>query len=230
MRELIIPESGPKRILLSAAEHLFATKGFEAVSVRDVTQAVKTNVAAVNYHFGSREQMLSLVILRYAIPVNEERLARLASAERKFAGKSLPVEEIIEAFVRPIIGQSRKTELPEGLFYQLLGRIFAANGDGLSQQFEENFSQVSDRFMRALGKALPTLAPEELGSRYHLINGGLIHLLTHQELLGKREGSPPTMEASLGRLIRFNAAGLREGVAAEADAPVQKEPQETFNF
>ncbi|MEO8616967.1 MAG: helix-turn-helix domain-containing protein, partial [Luteolibacter sp.] len=66
MRELTIPESGPKRTLLNAAEQLFATKGFESVSVRDVTQSVKMNVAAVNYHFGSREQMLSLVILRYA--------------------------------------------------------------------------------------------------------------------------------------------------------------------
>ncbi|MEO8615832.1 MAG: hypothetical protein ABI600_11885, partial [Luteolibacter sp.] len=154
--------------------------------------------------------------------------ARLESAERKYAGKVLPTEEIIDAFVRPIVGQARKTELPEGLFYQLLGRIFAANGDGLSETFEENFRQISDRFMRALGKALPSAAPDDLAARFHFMSGGLIHLLTHQELLGKRAGSLATMEASLGRFIRFAAAGLRDGL--DADAPVKKGPQATFDF
>ena len=228
MRELTIPESGPKRVLLNAAEQLFAKKGFEAVSVRDVTRSVKMNVAAVNYHFGSREGMLTLVIMRYSVPLNEERMARLESAERKCAGKPLPLEEIIDAFVRPIISQNRKTELSEGLFYQLLGRICAANGDGLSDAFEENFRQVSDRFMRALAKAIPAVPLDELASKFHFINGGLIHLLTHQELLGKRAGAPTAMEASLGRLIRFAAAGLRESLGA--DAPVKKGPQATFDF
>lgn len=228
MRELTIPESGPKRVLLNAAEQLFAEKGFEAVSVRDVTQFVKMNVAAVNYHFGSREGMLTLAIMHYTLPLNEERIARLESAERKSPGKPLALEEIIDAFVRPIITQNRKTELPEALFYQLLGRIFAANGDGLSQAYEENFRQLSDRFMRALGKTLPTVPLDELASRFHFMSGGLIHLLTHRELLGKRSGSPTTMEANLGRFIRFAAAGLREGLAA--DASVKKGPQATFDF
>jgi AcrR family transcriptional regulator len=45
MREVIISETGPKRKLLEAAENLFAEKGFEAVSVRDITQLAGTNVA-----------------------------------------------------------------------------------------------------------------------------------------------------------------------------------------
>lgn len=228
MRELTIPESGPKRKLLDAAEQLFAEKGFEAVSVRDITNLVKMNVAAVNYHFGSRESLLTLVILRYAAPVNEERLARLESAERKWAGKGLPVEEIIDAFVRPVLGQVRKTELPERLFYKLLGRIFAENGDGLSPVIEEQFRHSSDRFARAFAKSLSSVAAEDLMARIHFVTGGVIHLLTHQELLANGTGGPPAMEATLGRLIRFAAAGLREGT--EAEAPVKKGPQAMFDF
>ncbi len=228
MRELILPESGPKLKLLDAAEQLFAEKGFEAVSVRDVTQFTKMNVAAVNYHFGSREGMQTLVILRYSNPVNEERLARLESAERKWAGKGLPVEEIIDAFVRPLLGQARKTELSERLFYKLLGRIFAENGDGLTPAIEENFRRVSDRFARAFGKALPGVAADELVARIHFMTGGVIHLLTHQEMLNSGAATPPSMEATLGRLIRFAAAGLREGT--ETEAPVKKGPQAMFDF
>lgn len=228
MREVTIPESGPKRKLLDAAEQLFAEKGFEAVSVRDITQLVKMNVAAVNYHFGSREGLLTLVILRYATPVNEERLARLESAERKWAGKGLPVEEIIDAFVRPLLGQVRKTGLSERLFYKLLGRIFAESGDGLSPVIEEQFHHSSDRFARAFGKALPSVASEELVARIHFMTGGVIHMLTHQDLLGNGSGSVPTMDATLGRLIRFATAGLREGT--ETEALVKKGPQAMFDF
>jgi AcrR family transcriptional regulator len=228
MRELTLPDSGPKRKLLDAAEQLFAEKGFEAVSVRDVTQFVKMNVAAVNYHFGSREGMMTLVIMRYANPVNEERLARLDSTEKKWAGKGLPLEEIIDAFVRPLLGHSRKSELSEQLYYKLLGRIFAENGDGLTALIEEQFRQTSERFMRSFSKALPSIAGDELAARIHFMTGGLVHLLTHQEMLAKATAGPPTMEAALARFVRFAAAGLREGT--EIESPEKKGPQAMFDF
>jgi AcrR family transcriptional regulator len=228
MREVIIPETGPKRKLVEAAEKLFAEKGFEAVSVRDITQLAKTNVAAVNYHFGSREGLLNLVILRYATPVNEERLARLDSAERKWLGKGLPIEEIIDAFVRPLLGQVRKSSLPERSFYQLLGRIFAESGDGLVGDIEERFRHANDRFLRAFGKALPSLAEDELLARNHFMGGSVIHLLTHHHFLVNSSSGMPTLEASLIRLIRFAASGMREGI--EIEAPSENGPQAVFDF
>ena len=70
-------ESGAKQKLRIAAEQLFAEKGFEAVSVRDITQRSKSNVAAVNYHFGSRDGLVASVLERCVAPVNAERIARL---------------------------------------------------------------------------------------------------------------------------------------------------------
>ena len=231
MREMTIPESGSKRKLLDAAEQLFAEKGFEAVSVRDITQLAKTNVASVNYHFGSRDGLLALVMTRYMNPVTEERLARLETLEKKWSGKSVPLEEIIDALVRPLVGQVRKSDLTERLFYKLTGRIFAEQGTGLPPQIEEQFRQISERFTRAFAKALPTVSPEELAWRIHFVIGGMIHMLTHQEILQRLSGGAsgaPTMEATLGRFIRFAAAGLREGLATEE--PVKKGPQATFDF
>lgn len=228
MREMIIPEVGPKRKLVEAAEKLFAEKGFEAVSVRDITQLAGTNVAAVNYHFGSREGLLNLVILKHAKPVNEERLARLDVAERRWPGKLVPIEELMDALVRPLLGQVRKSGLPERLFYQLMGRIFAEYGDGLAEEIEQQLRQTNDRFLRALGRVLPALAEEELLARIHFIDGGLIHLMTHQHLTASPTHGTPTMEASLLRLIRFAAAGLREGL--ETEVVVEEGPQAFFDF
>lgn len=228
MREVMIPEVGPKRNLAAAAEKLFAEKGFEAVSVRDITQLAKTNVAAVNYHFGSRDGLMNMVISRYANPLNEERLARLDVAERKWAGKLVPIEELMDALLRPLLGQVRKSGLSERSFYQLMGRIFAENGDGLAAGIEQQLRQTNERFLRAFGRVLPALAEEELSARIHFIHGSLIHLLTHQHLMTSPAPGSPTMEASLSRLIRFAAAGLREGL--ETEVAVEEGPQAFFDF
>ncbi len=231
MRAVTVPESGSKRKLFDAAEELFAAKGFEAVSVRDITQLAKTNVAAVNYHFGSRESLLNLVMARYMSPVNEERLARLDAAERKGPGKAAALEEIIEALARPLVSQVRKSELSERMFYKLLGRIFAQQGDGLPPEIEDQLRHVFERFIRAFSKALPSVAADELIWRVHLMAGGMIHLLTHQDVLQRlSQGASglPSMEATLGRFIRFAAAGLREGI--EVEISVKKSPQVMFDF
>ena len=231
MREMTIPESGSKRKLLDAAEQLFADKGFEAVSVRDITHLAGSNVAAVNYHFGSRDALLGMVMMRYMVPINDERLARLDSVERKWSGKAAPLEEIIDAFVRPLATQVRKSDLSERLFYKLTGRIFAEQGDGMPAQIAEQLRRIIERFTRAFAKALPTIAPEELAWRIHFLAGGMIHLLTHQDIIDRLSGGAsgaPTMEATLGRFIRFAAAGLREGTPT--DEPAKKGPQATFDF
>lgn len=231
MRDMTIPEAGAKRKLLDAAEQLFSEKGFEAVSVRDITQLAKTNVAAINYHFGSREGLLTLLMLRYMTPVTEERLARLDALERKWTGKAVPLEELIDAFVRPLISQVRKSELSERMFYKLMGRIFTQQGDGLPSEIEEQIRQIVTRFSRAFAKALPTLPQDDLLWRIHFVAGGMIHMLTHEETLFRVSGGAsgqPTMEATLARFIRFSAAGMREGL--EVAGPVEKGPQAVFDF
>jgi AcrR family transcriptional regulator len=231
MREITFPESGSKRKLLDAAEQLFAEKGFEAVSVRDITQLAKANVAAVNYHFGSRESLLTMVMTRYMTPVNEERIARLDALERKWSGKSVPLEEIMDALVRPLVVQVRKSELTERLFYKLMGRTFAQQGDGLPPQIEEQLRSVVQRFTRAFAKALPAVNADDLTWRIHFMVGGMIHMLTHQDILHRLTNGAsgtPSMEAVVSRFIRFSAAGMREGLEAEVPAP--KGPQVMFDF
>lgn len=232
MREITFPQSKSKLRLLDAAEQLFAEKGFESVSVRDVTQAAKANVAAVNYHFGSRDGMIALVVARYVTPINQERLARLDALEKKWGAKAVPLEEIIDAFVRPVVGIVRKSELSERLFCKLVGRIFALQGEGLPVAVEEQMKVLITRFMRALGKALPTLSQEELVWRMHFVVGSMIHMLMNQEMLHRLSNGvsgAPSMEATLGRFIRFAVAGVREGVEV-TEPVVKKGPQAMFEF
>jgi len=225
MREINLGQSEAKLRLLGAAEQLLAEHGFETVSVRDITQVAKANVAAINYHFGTRDGLLALVVTRYLGPLNDERLVRLDALERKWSGKAVPLEEIVDALVRPLVGIVRKTELAEPWGCRLLGHILALPGASLPAVLERQAQAVAERFLRALGKSLSMVTADELVWRLHLVVGALLHLLRQQPA---GVVAVPSLEASLGRLIRFAVAGLRDGVVA--DAPAKKGPQATFDF
>jgi AcrR family transcriptional regulator len=228
MNQTIVPNSGPKLRLVEAAEKLFAEKGFEAVSVRDITKEAGANVAAVNYHFGSRDGLVVAVISRYLMPVNQERLARLDRVERSGG----TVEEVLAAFVRPMVEQVGKSELSEKLYGQLLGRVFSEQDVALPGELEAQTKTVVERFTKALAKLLSGFSTEELVWRLHFIVGGLIHLLTHTGFLYRVAGhvsGTPTMEETIARFLRFASAGLDDGAdPAAADKP--KTPQALFNF
>lgn len=231
MREIKLPYSEAKQRLFDAAELLFAERGFDAVSVRDITHLANANVAAINYHFGTRDGLIALVVTRYLTPVNDERLARLENLDRRGSGKAVPVEEALDALVRPLLGAVRTSKLSEELLCRLLGRIFAMRGEDLPLGIENQARHVNDRFTRVLGKSLTALSPEELAWRSHMMVGAMIHMLMHQDMLQRlthgASGSL-TMEASLSHFIRFAAAGLRDGV--DLEPAVKKEPQALFDF
>lgn len=221
MKRTIVPKDGPKLRLVEAAEKLFAENGFDVVSVRDITQAAGGNVAAVNYHFGSRDGLVAVVMTRYLTPVNEERLARLEAAELKWSGNAVPLEEVVDAFVRPLITQVEKSELSEQLFYRLVGRIFGSHGDGIPAEIEAQISVLIERFTRALGKVLPAVAEEDLVWRLHFVIGAMIYMLTHGEALrrlAQGAAGKPDMAATLERFQRFAVAGLRDGVVSSPAA------------
>jgi AcrR family transcriptional regulator len=231
MREEKIAGSKSKQRLLEAAEKLFALRGFDAVSVRDITLQAKANVSAVNYHFGDRESLAELVITRHVEPVLEERLARLENVEKKWSGKQLPLEEVLDALARPLTSVNRKSALGGRAYHELLGRVFSLRPEQYPEALAQKLQLVTGRFLRALGKCLPTVPTEELVWRMHFVTGALIQMLLFEELPHKpsaADASSSGMEATIGRFIRFAAAGLREGVEAE---PVpSKGPQATFDF
>lgn len=221
-----------KQRLIEAAEELFADEGFDRVSVRDITTKAGANVAAVNYHFGSREGLIAVVLTRYINPVNEERLARLEALERRAAGKPVAVEEILDAFIRPFATQVRRSELSEKIFFKLMGRMFG-HGCVMPPVVEQLFGNMLNRFHKAFSKSLPGLAADDTWWRMHLMSGAMIHTMAHGEKLLRLSGGDsgsPNMEQTLSRFIRFSAAGMRHGSEVAQDETKPQGPQVEFPF
>ncbi len=192
--------SDTKEKLLDTAEELFSSQGFAATSLRQIIAAARTNLAAIHYHFGSKEELLDAIVMRKADPVNQERLRLLDEAE---AGGAPVVEEVLEAFLLPIAAAARKSPG----FVKLMGRIQA---EGLLLPvIQRNFQPVLTRFLGALRKALPNLEDEEFSSRVHFMIGATAHTMCGSPDFANLLPDSGEIQQRLERLVRFLSGGFR---------------------
>src|SRR5437868_9978051 len=96
-----------KTRILDVAEGLFMEHGCEATSLRQLTAAAGVNLAAVNYHFGSKEELFQAVLTRRLDPMNQERIERLDRLEREAAARPLTCERILSAMLIPALRLAR---------------------------------------------------------------------------------------------------------------------------
>jgi len=189
-----------KTRILDAAEKLFGEKGFDATSLRDITTEADVNLAAVNYHFQSKESLIEAAIMRCAAPVNEKRVAMLEAA-----GPNPTVEQIVEAFVGPVLEQDFEPMAP------LMARVLASP-ETMQRVFKHHMETLSRRFAEAIAVALPELSPTERMWRLHWVAGSMAHTVTRAPVLRNMFGGVLDFDdrkLMIARLVRFAAAGFR---------------------
>ena len=205
------PDSNTKDRILEAAEELFALHGFDSVSVRDVTQKAGVNVAAVSYHFGSREGLTQAVLERSIAPVVAERLRLLDAVDD--AASPPTVGAVMDALIRPLVVQVRRSELSQALFVKLAGRCMS---DGLSQMPNDCKTMIRgmvERFVCALHRALPHVPKEILAWRLHFCHGALMETLARDDALREffpDRKHPLTTDELLTALLDFCSAGMSQ--------------------
>jgi AcrR family transcriptional regulator len=205
--------SATKDRILDAAEALFMEHGFEATSLRAITAAAAVNLAAVNYHFGSKEELFQAVLTRRLDPMNQRRLALLDRFERDAAPSPLSCERIIVALFVPALELARDPERGGKDFLRLLGRAYADPAPFIRHFLSEQYAQMIARFKAAFGRALPHLPKKELSWRLHFIMGALSYTLAGTDVLKLIAELNPTEttndEILLRRLAPFLLAGLK---------------------
>ena len=203
-----------KAVILNAAEELFARKGPNATSLRQVIAKAKVNLAAIHYHFGSKESLLQAVLSRRLVPLNAERLALLEAAGR--GRRRVPLEQVLEALVGPALRLSRDPRKGGAVFMRLLGRCFTEPDDKIQAMLDRQFTEVAEHFTPAFRRALPKLPPVDLFWRLHFLVGAMAHTMADAERLRVfSEGvcDPDDTEGTISRLVRFLAAGMRTKAA-----------------
>jgi len=207
-----------KTRILDAAERLFAERGFGSTSLRNITTAAGVNLAAIHYHFHSKDVLLENVITRRSDVVNQRRLDMLESFRQEASGAPVPLEKLLQAFLAPSFDWVRESGEAGVRFAKLMGRLHAEGGIS-HRLMVSKFGPIVEVFQTALQESLPGLPAQELWWRVHFAIGAMAHTLRwsqQMELIPGDAATPPDTEVTLGRLISFLSGGFR--VPAQAAA------------
>jgi AcrR family transcriptional regulator len=192
--------------ILSTAERMFAAHGLEGVSLRQLTAEAGVNLAAVNYHFGSKDRLVHEIFSRRLDRLNEERLAAL---EQLLARGRFELPELLAAFVDPALDLALD---PGGgqLFMRVLAHAYAERNEGLRDFLAQRYGHVLRRFVDAFAALLPHLDRETLYWRLDFVAGALVYAMAEFGVMRRRPGQ--TAEAYRRRaseqLVAFAVAGL----------------------
>jgi AcrR family transcriptional regulator len=201
--------------ILDAAEDIFIDYGFEAMSLRQITSRADVNLAAVNYHFGSKEALIHAMLARRLDRLNEERLALLEKFDAQL-GENLTCEHVLGAMFIPALRLSRDTRAGGRAFLKLLGRAYTDPSTFIHDFLNRHYSVVSQRFFDAFQRALPDLPREELGWRLHFAIGALSGVLAGADadnlIAAFSKGQPISDLQLIARLASLMVAALKAPV------------------
>jgi AcrR family transcriptional regulator len=209
--------SNTRERILDAAEKLFARHGFESTSLRSIIASAGVNLAAIHYHFKGKEGLIRAVIERRFAPVNDERLRQLAEFENRRDDKTARVEEILEAFLAPLLRIGLLHSGQERLLMQLGARLLQPSDGMLEKAAGSEFERVAVRFLGAFHRALPTLTRQEIAWRMNftigaaaraLFGGFPVQVLSSASRESLHESD---VQRVLQRLIAYTAAGMKAG-------------------
>jgi AcrR family transcriptional regulator len=211
LRALKPPKETQLRIL-DAAEELFMQHGFEGASMRMLTARAGVNLAAVNYHFGSKDALIEAVFRRRLDPMNAQRLAELDRLEAEADGKPLAAEAIIRAFLGASLRMVEDARNGGRNFTRLLGRAYTEPAKPIRQLIGRMYAPAMERFKSALARALPELPRDELVWRMHFMFGTLAYTLAATDTVQLIAGAKPEdrydPRVLEDRLVAFMNAGL----------------------
>lgn len=225
---LVEPKSADTRNrVLDAAEALFVESGFDGTSMRTITARAGCNLAAVNYHFGSKETLVQEVFRRRLTWLNRERLRVLDEMEAEARGAPLKPQKIVDAFFGTALRMAADTAGGGALFMRLLGRTYAEPSQFIRNFLAEEYAAVTERFKAALVRALPGVPRDEVLWRLHFMFGAVSYAMAGTDalrLVTECDVDDHDPAAMAPRLMAFLLGGLRAPLPQAAAAPRARTP------
>lgn len=166
--------------LLEATEWLFIESGYDAMSLRHITTRAGANLAAVNYHFGSKETLMQELLSQRLDRLNRERLQLLSACERQ-RPDGLDAAAILGMLFIPAFRLSHGSSSGPA-FMRLLGRVYSDPSPFIRSYLQQHYRSISGRFFEAFARALPELPRNELGLRLHFALKALSGMLAGEDM------------------------------------------------
>jgi len=212
--------------ILDAAEKLFAEHGYSAVSLRSITAEAGVNVAAIHFHFASKEALFEALFNRRIDPINESRIAGLNATLDRAAGGRPQIEEVIAAFVKPYLEAGHGFDAGRIVLLRFMARAAADQDRSIQNVLRKKFDPPWKVLTKATRKAFPDISDEGLNWGLFFLLGALYFVNPSRGWLsalsdGKCEAGDT--DAAYRYLLPFLAGGLR--AISKPDQPERVVPQ-----
>jgi AcrR family transcriptional regulator len=207
-----------KEIILDTAERLFAERSFASVSLREITAEAGVNLAAVNYHFGSKDALLLAVFKRRAVDLNRERLNLLREAEVRAGDGPVPLYDILHALVCPPIRWTQRPGSGPSVFIQFMGRVRTDGTPEMRNLMDKEVGHLQP-FANSLTRTLPDLPRDEIFWRLHFTLALMHYTITDLRRLDAISGGICDLgdtDALIARMVGFAVAGFETPALAAA--------------
>lgn len=202
-------EPKTKERLLQAGEQLFAESGFSGTSLRQLTQLANVNLAAVNYHFGSKENLIREVFRRRLDGLYRQRSEAFDALVAEY-GDPPPLRATLEAFIHPALAIGSTGDGNGNSFVRVLARAFVEYREELRQFLSENYGDVNRRFFHAMGAHLPELPADVLHGRIDFLIGSLTYAMADfgSRTPQTKEQHDEAVKKKARLLVDYTLAGL----------------------
>ena len=202
--------------ILNAAEELFSEKGFAETSLRNITTQAGVNLAAVNYHFGSKKSLIQAVFARYLTPFSHQFSLELDNIEHQ---QNSP-EQLLRLLITTLSKSGLENSKKFGVFMRLLGLAYAQGQGHLRKFLTAEYGSVFSRYMKEINRITPQLTPMERFWRIHFMLGSAVFAMSSVDSLMAMADHDLNMKTDVddvvSQLLPFLASGL---MAAEQIKP-----------
>jgi AcrR family transcriptional regulator len=203
--------SNMRDAILSAAELLFSTSGFNAVSIRDIAQEAGANPGSITYHFKSKDGLLLEIYKRHCAPMNRRRIELLVAAMR-VRDLQNRLEGIVRGYVQPAFSSSSDLAGGGARFTRLRAVMSAEGNPVVGRIIAEIFDDTTHAFIDAIQQSLPHLSRTTIVWRCQFLLGALYYALVNPERvsrLSRGEADGADMAEGIEQLVSATVASLQ---------------------
>ena len=202
-------EGAPRDRLVAAAKQLFALRGYNHVSIRDIAALARVNSALIAYHFGNKERLFRYVYLEAARPINEARMTKFAELEQ--STEPVSIETILATWIWPMF---RMENLSSGSPISEMSLSLTVEYAELSDQMNtEIYAEVNEKLLSMLLERLPNASRRSLAWRLYFLIGSVITITRRHEAgmlrFSRGESRGEDTREMVAELISYAAAGFR---------------------
>jgi len=202
-----------KTDILDAAEYLFSQSGFTQTSMREITARAEVNLASVNYHFGSKKNLIQAVFKRYfdhLMPQVESCLASLTPMEG-----AKGVEQLLYSLIPPMLNLNTISEQGTSTFVKLLGRGYNETQGHLRKFLMNDYGDCIRAHVAAIRRCLPHLPEEELFWRLHYAMGSFVFSMPTSQALTEIAESDFHKHVDIKEVIQHLVPFVAQGLAGK---------------